>query len=78
VGLFLTDLRALPASEQADALAVLALACIADGRLTRRETQLYEEACAAVGREPHLERLERLRVELVRGDGFADDALRAL
>jgi hypothetical protein len=78
VGEFLRSLAKLSHPEQRLCLQVLATACIVDGRLTRRERQLYQDALSAAGRDQSLTGLEQLCAALVSGDGFADDVLRAM
>ncbi len=78
VGLFLEQLVALEAGERTLALQVLAVACVVDGRLSKREKALWADALAAAGRAVDFTNLERLRLHFVRGDGIADDVLRAL
>lgn len=78
VGLFLSELKALEAGELKLTLQVLAVACVVDGRLTSREKALWADALAAAGRAVDFTGLERLRSHFVRGDGIADDVLRAL
>ncbi|MCA3013096.1 MAG: hypothetical protein INH41_11945 [Myxococcaceae bacterium] len=78
VGAFLAGLPALPPAEQRLSLAVLAVACIVDGRFSKREQALWSDALAAAGRPHDVTAIERLRVAFVRGDGPVDDALRAL
>lgn len=78
VGLFLDGLKALPPGELRVSLQVLAIACIVDGRFTARERRLWSDALAAAGRPIELEPIERLRRAFVRGDGVADDVIRAM
>lgn len=78
VGEFLRSLPSLSEPERHLALQLLGLACIVDGRFTSAERQLYQQACAEAGREVQLDGIERLRREFVRGDGWADEAVRAL
>ncbi|MBS1152556.1 MAG: hypothetical protein H6Q89_4254 [Myxococcaceae bacterium] len=77
-GEFLRSLRVLPAGEQRLALQTLVVACIVDGRVSRREKKLLTEAFAAVGRPVDFGPVHRLRREFVAGNGVADDAVRAL
>jgi hypothetical protein len=78
VGQFLQGLRALAPAEQKLSLQVLAIACVVDGRFSTRERRLWSDAMAAAGKPLDASNLERLRVAFVRGDGLADDVLRAL
>lgn len=78
VGEFLAGLKKLPPAEVRVSLQVLAIACIVDGRFTPREQRLWSDALAAAGRPIELETIERLRVEFVRGQGVADDVIRAM
>ena len=78
VGLFLESLKTLKPEESRVAVQLVAIACIVDGRLTGREKRLAEDALAACGRSIDLASFERLRREFVAGNGFADDAIRAL
>ncbi|MCU0700985.1 MAG: hypothetical protein MUC96_31140 [Myxococcaceae bacterium] len=78
VGEFLKGLRALTAEERRLSLQVLAIACVVDGRFSARERTLWNDAMEAVGKPLDTLELEQLRVAFVRGDGLADDVLRAL
>lgn len=78
VGEFLAGLKKLPPAEVRVSLQVLAIACIVDGRFTAREKRLWTDALAAAGRPIELEGIERLRAEFVRGQGVADDVIRAM
>jgi len=78
VGEFLAGLKKLPPAEVRVTLQVLAIACIVDGRFTPREQRLWSDALAAAGRPIELATIERLRVEFVRGQGVADDVIRAM
>jgi len=78
VGAFLASLPTLDADELGVALKVLATACVIDGRLTRKEKQLYTQALVAAGRPVDLTQLERLRRAFATGDGVDLEALRAL
>ncbi len=78
VGEFLAQLKVLPPQELRVTLQVLAIACIVDGRFTTREKRLWSDALAAAGRPIDLAPIERLRVAFVRGDGVADDVIRAM
>lgn len=78
VGAFLSGLKTLAPGELKVSLQVLAIACVVDGRFSRREQQLYRDALAAAGRPIELETIERLRAAFVRGDGLADDVIRAM
>jgi hypothetical protein len=77
-GEFLSSLPKLTAEDRRLAIQVLAIACIVDGQLARKERVLWAEALAAAGREIDSKPLEKLCREFVRGDGWADDAIRAL
>lgn len=78
VGAFLSGLKALPPAELRLSLQVLAIACIVDGRFTEKEKRLWSDALAAAGRPVEWQSIERLRAAFVRGDGVADDVLRAM
>jgi hypothetical protein len=78
VGGFLGTLPQLSAYEQRLSLQVLAIACIVDGRFSQRERQLWLEALRAVGRPVEWASVEALRAAFVRGDGVADDVIRAM
>ncbi len=78
VGEFLDSLKALPPAELRLTLQLLAVAVIVDGRLSRRERKLYTDALAAAGRPIDLAPVERLCTAFVRGEGVADDAVRAI
>ncbi len=77
VGQFLSGLKNLPEPELRVTLRVLAIACIVDGKLTGREKQLWADAMTAASRPVDFKGLEKLRRSFVRGDGLADDVLRA-
>lgn len=77
-GEFLRSLPTLKPETRRLAIQVLAIACIVDGQLARKEKVLFSEALAAAGREVNLKPLEKLCREFVRGEGWADDAIRAL
>ena len=76
-GEFLRSLPTLPPETRRLAIQVLAIACIVDGQLARKEKLLFSEALAAAGRPIDLKPLEKLCGEFVRGEGWADD-IRAL
>jgi hypothetical protein len=78
VGAFLTGLKTLAPHELRVTLQVLAIACIVDGRFTAKEKRLWSDALAAAGRPIELGAIERLRAAFVRGDGVADDVIRAM
>ncbi|MBL8937880.1 MAG: hypothetical protein JNM69_25175, partial [Archangium sp.] len=78
VGEFLAGLKKLPPAEVRVSLQVLAIACIVDGRFTPRERRLWTDALAAAGKPIDLAPIERLRAEFVRGEGVADDVIRAM
>ena len=75
---FLKQLPALEQKEQRLAVQVLAVACIVDGKLAKKESRLLELAVAACGRTIELEKVEALRRAFVDGDGLDDEAVRAL
>ena len=77
-GAFLRSLAGLSAESRRLAIQVLAIACIVDGQLARREKLLWGEALAAAGRPVDVKPLEKLCREFVRGDGWADEAIKAL
>jgi hypothetical protein len=77
-GEFLRSLSELSKDDRRLALQVLAIALIVDGELAPKEKLLYREALASAGREVDLTTLETLRRAFVRGDGWADEAIRAL
>lgn len=78
VGAFLTGLRALSPEELKVSLQLLAVACVVDGRFSARERRLWSDAVTAAGRPVDFALVERLRRAFVRGDGVADDVLRAV
>ncbi|MDP1921203.1 MAG: hypothetical protein Q8L14_33490 [Myxococcales bacterium] len=78
VGEFLSGLKQLSPAELRVTLQVLAIACIVDGRFSSRERKLWSDALAAAGRPIEWQSIERLRVAFVRGDGVADDVIRAM
>lgn len=78
VGLFLSNLKSLEASELKVTLQVLSVACVVDGRLSAREKKLWSDALEAAGRPVDFKGLERLLTAFVRGEGFADDVLRVM
>jgi hypothetical protein len=63
----LTGLASLPAAERDLVRAVLALAIIISGQITRRERQLWTAAATAVGKTADLGALETLRGSFVAG-----------
>ena len=75
---FLTSLKTLIEPERRLALQILAIACIVDGRFSRKERRLYKEALTVAGRDVRLDVVDKLCREFVRGDGWADEAVRAL
>ncbi len=75
---FLRSLKSLAAGEQRLALQLVAVACVMDGRVTRREKKLITEAFTALGRPVMMDAVEKLRREFVAGNGVADDAVRAI
>lgn len=75
---FLKQLPALEQLEQRLAVQVLAVACIVDGKLAKKERVLLENALAACGRPLELEKVEALRKAFVDGEGLDDEAVRAL
>lgn len=75
---FLTRLAELTSSDQRLALRLLVIAAILDGRLTRAEKRLLEQAFAACGRSVSLAAVERLRKALAAGDEFEFSEVRAL
>lgn len=77
-GQFLRSLPGLSPENRRLAVQVLGIACIVDGQLARKEKALFAEALAAAGRPVELGRLEKLCREFVRGDGLAEEAVRAL
>lgn len=77
-GEFLRSLAKLAPEDRRLAIQVLGIACIVDGELSRKEKALFSEALVAAGREIDLQPLEKLCREFVRGDGWADEAIRAL
>ena len=78
VGLFLSNLKTLEASELKVSLQLLAVACVVDGKLTPREKKLWTDVMAAVGRAVSFEGLAKLLKAFVSGDEIADDVLRAM
>ena len=78
VGLFLSNLKALEASELKVSVQLLAVACVVDGRLTGREKKLWGDAMAAVGRSLEFAGLEKLLKAFIAGDEITGDLLRAM
>ena len=78
VGLFLSNLKTLEVSELKVSVQLLAVACVVDGRLTRREKKLWGDAMAAVGRSVEFATLEKLLKAFVAGREITDDVLRAM
>lgn len=76
VGLFLSNLKTLEASDLKVSLQVLSVACIADGRLSSREKKLWSDAQQAAGRPVDFALVQRLMRAFVRGEGFAADVLK--
>lgn len=77
-GEFLRSLKELTAGEQRLALQTLVVACIVDGRVTKRERTLLIEAYAALGKSVDFTPIQKLKREFVAGNGVADDAVREL
>ncbi|MBX7100664.1 MAG: hypothetical protein K1X89_23325 [Myxococcaceae bacterium] len=77
-GEFLRALPSLDEKERRLAVRVLAVACVVDGRLARRERSFLQETFRAAGRSDDLGPVEHLCRAFVQGDGVADDAVRAL
>ena len=75
---FLTFLAELDAAEQTCILRVLAVASIIDGRLTRNEKRLLEEALTTCGRAPALDAVTDLRHAFVAGDPLTREQLLSL
>jgi hypothetical protein len=75
---FLKQLPSLEQKEQRLAVQVLAVACIVDGKLGKKERLMLERALAACGRAIELEKVESLRKAFVEGEGLDDEAVRAL
>lgn len=75
---FLRQLPSLEALEQRLAVQVLAVACVVDGKLAKKERLLLEQALAACGRALGMEKVEALRQAFVEGKGLDDEAVRAL
>ncbi len=75
---FLSSLGGLAPNEQTLALRVLAVACIIDGRFTRREKRLWRDALEASGLPVDFGAVEALRVAFSRGDGQAEPLLETL
>jgi hypothetical protein len=67
----LAALRVLPQGERDIVLAVLRLALVLDGRLTRRDRALWRAAQAACGLPPDDHPLREARARFVRGQGEA-------
>lgn len=77
VGEFLRSLTTLAAPERQLALQVLAIACVVDGRLTRREQQLWADATGSV-QAGAFAGLERLRRTFINGEVLTPDVLHGL
>lgn len=75
---FLTRLKSLSTAEQTCVLRVLAIASIIDGRLTRNERRLLEEAQAVCGRDQDLRAVEELRRTFIAGDPLEAAQITAL
>ncbi len=78
VGEFLRSLKALSAPELSLTLQLLAVACIVDGRFSKRERKLFSDALEAAGRPVALGKVDELRRAFVHGDGVAVEAVRAV
>ena len=76
-GEFLRSLKTLSPGEQRLALQTLVVACVVDGRVTRREKKLTQ-AFAELGRPVDFGPVHRLQREFIAGNGVADDAMRAI
>jgi hypothetical protein len=75
---FVDELRGLDYAEQTLVLRLLVIAAVIDGRLTRRERRLLNDAFAVCGRPLPLERVERLRAAFYAGDGLDFELVRNL
>ncbi|MGC4087163.1 MAG: hypothetical protein QM756_04515 [Polyangiaceae bacterium] len=75
---FLQRLAELEPMDQRLALRLLVVAAILDGRLTRPEKRLLQQAFSACGRSVDLAAVERLRRALVAGQEFEFAEVRAL
>jgi hypothetical protein len=67
-GAFISRITDIPRDESAMVLRVLAIASVLDGRVSKKERALLEEAFRATGRTFHMEKLEALRVAFTSGD----------
>ncbi len=75
---FLRALAALEAHEQVMTLRMLCVAAVLDGRVTRKERRLLDEAFAACGRTADLHAVERLKRAFVAGDRLEPGLVTAL
>ncbi len=76
VGLFLSNLKTLDPSDLRVSLQVLSVACVVDGRLSKRERKLWSDALEAAGRPVDYALVEKLLKAFVFGEGFAVDVLK--
>ncbi len=76
--LFLDELPTLAEPEQEMALRLMAVACVIDGRISRREYQLLRTAHEVCGSDLDDRALRRLYRQYTRGDSFDAELLRAL
>jgi hypothetical protein len=76
VGLFLSNLKTLEPSDLRVSLQVLSVACVVDGRLSKRERKLWSDALQAAGRPVDYALVEKLLKAFVFGEGFAVDVLK--
>jgi hypothetical protein len=68
--LFLDEVRGLDGADQRLVLRLLVIAAVIDGKLTRAERELLDDAFRSCGRPLALERVERLRKAFYAGDGL--------
>jgi hypothetical protein len=75
---FLRELGGLDANDQRFALDLLVIAAVLDGRITRAERRLLDQAFRSCGRRFELARVERLRRAFQAGKGLDFALVRAL
>jgi hypothetical protein len=75
---FLADLAVLPATDRRLVLRLLVIAAVLDGRLTKAEKRLLDDAFRVSGRMLALERVEQLRRAFAAGKGLDFEHVRNL
>lgn len=72
---FIARLAGIGADESAVVLRILVIASVLDGRISKKERVMIEEAFVATGRTVEMDKLERLRVAFTNGDELTSDLM---